>query len=233
MTTALQPLKGAEIIEAMAGVPAVVSDEISKAKAIEDLNFAKAYVRDGHSVLDPIVAERHRFWKEGVAERDRLLGPAEDVATQRSRVVLAYDQEQRRLADVAERKRQEEIQKQEQAQKDALKKAADLEAKGKPKEAQKVLAKADAAIASAPPPPAAPPPPSKTKGVRKTWSPEVTSIKDLCRAVADGKVPEIYVEANLSVMRPIATAKGKSAAENATTIELGIPGVVGVSKESL
>lgn len=34
-------------------------------------------------------------------------------------------------------------------------------------------------------------------GIRETWSAQIVSIKDLCRAVADGRVPEMAVQGNM------------------------------------
>ena len=52
------------------------------------------------------------------------------------------------------------------------------------------------------PPPVAAPTFDKMKGlgIRETWSAQVFSIKDLCRAVADGVVPEAYVTPNSTAL---------------------------------
>lgn len=43
---------------------------------------------------------------------------------------------------------------------------------------------------------------------QKKWKAEVLDLKALCRAVADGKAPEAYVEANMTALRKRAQADG-------------------------
>jgi hypothetical protein len=63
--------------------------------------------------------------------------------------------------------------------------------------------------------------PTSTAGsTRESWSAKVTSIQDLCAAVAAGHVPAEYVQANLPALNTVARAK--------KTVDLGIAGVVGV-----
>lgn len=59
----------------------------------------------------------------------------------------------------------------------------------------------------------------KGLGIRRTWGARVVSIKDLCRAVADGKQPESYVVANMQALN--ARAKADKTA-------MRVPGVVAV-----
>lgn len=73
----------------------------------------------------------------------------------------------------------------------------------------------------APPEPGLP----RTQGIhsRRGWSAKIVSIKDLCRAVADGKTPEEYVLGNMPVLNKIA-ATSKTL--------MSVPGVEAVSKKS-
>lgn len=77
-------------------------------------------------------------------------------------------------------------------------------------------------VAYVPPPIAAPTyEPVKGLGITRRWGAEVTDIKKLCRAVADGVVPETYVLPNQVALNQRAAADKQS---------LLIPGVKAIQK---
>jgi hypothetical protein len=77
-------------------------------------------------------------------------------------------------------------------------------------------------VSYVPPPIAAPTyEPVKGLGITRRWSAEVTDIKKLCRAVADGVVPETYVLPNMPALNARASADKQS---------LVIPGVRSLQK---
>jgi len=56
-------------------------------------------------------------------------------------------------------------------------------------------------------------------GIRETWKAEVKDIKALCRAVADGRVPDTYVTANMTALNSRARSDKQA---------MQVPGVVAV-----
>lgn len=58
-------------------------------------------------------------------------------------------------------------------------------------------------------------------GLGEDWCAEVTSLQLLCKAIGEGKVPEHYVQANMTALNQMARANRQS---------LNIPGVRAVSK---
>ncbi len=110
------------------------------------------------------------------------------------RKILAYQQEQDRL------RREEQARLDEAARKEQDKLAAQAqraEAAGKTEKAEVLQQRAATVVAptvvrSAP----------RVSGLstRKVYTVEITDIKALCKAVAEGRVPASYVEANLKVL---------------------------------
>lgn len=110
------------------------------------------------------------------------------------RKILDYQQEQERL------RREEQARLDEQARKEQQKLAAQAhraEAAGKTEKAEVLQQRAATVVA-----PIAQTSAPRVTGLstRKVYSVEITDIKALCKAVADGRVPASYVEANLKVL---------------------------------
>jgi len=135
------------------------------------------------------------------------------------------DEEQERLrqealkAEAARRKEEEDRKTQE---------AADLEAAGLQEEAQALVDEVIEDIGKPVEVYVPPPETAKVKldgaSIRETWSAQVTDLRALCRAVADGKAPLAYIEANMTALNAQARSLKK---------ELNIPGVKSVSSQSM
>jgi hypothetical protein len=147
--------------------------------------------------------------------------------------VTAYHQEQERIrAAEQEQLRQEALKAEATRRKEEedrkTKEAAELEAAGLVDEAEALMVEAIEEKEKPVEVYVRPPETQKVKleGARIStyWSAEVTDIKALCRAVADGKCSTTYVEANMSALN----ARAKSDMK-----ELNIPGVKAVSRSSL
>lgn len=119
-------------------------------------------------------------------------------------------EEEARLRDLA-RKEQEKLQA----------RAAKLEEKGQTERAEALREAAESF-----PVPHVAPAVHRPVGIssRETWSAEVVDIKALCKAVADGVVPEIYIEPNMTALNSQARALKE---------HMKIPGVEAKSTKSI
>jgi len=201
-------------------VPARITTEVGYLQVADLLKQGRQLERDIQDHHRPIKEAADRAHKVACDQEKKLLGPVARGVLYLKGLIGTWGveqenkrrEEQQKLQAEADRLALEERQRQIEAAKDA----------GNKKEARE-LAKAPVMVV----PVAAPPPAAKAAGVSvsRPWKARVVSIKALCQAIGEGKVPEHYVEANLSALN--SEAKAKQA-------RLAIPGVeayqdVGVS----
>jgi hypothetical protein len=159
-----------------------------------------------------VIAERmerpvraaYEAWKAVKELENGLLKPLAEAESIIKRKVIAFEnvqsikreEEQRR----AQAKADEEARKEREKLEAQAKKA---EEKGKSEKAEALRAQAEVVHAA---PVFTPPAPAKVQGTafKKVWRAEVTDLKALCGAVADGKAPLNLVSINPSAMNALA-----------------------------
>ena len=201
-------------------MPARITTETEYLKVVDLVKQGRQLERDIEEHHDPIIKSAHHTHKVACEQKQKLLGPVARAVLFLKGLIGTWDveqerkrrEEQQRLQAEADRLALAERQRQIDAAKDA----------GNKKEARE-LAKAPVMVV----PVAAPPPAAKAAGVSvsRPWKARVVSIKALCQAIGEGKVPMEFVEPNMSELN--AEAKRKQA-------RLAVPGVeayqdVGVS----
>jgi len=201
-----------------------VTCEADKPRVVAMVEAWRRMKKDVESFFGPRKAASRAVWVRDCDDEKKLLDPLEQAIKIGNRPILEYDAKIRREAEDARRKQEEAARKLEQERQAALQKAAEASKKGDEAEARKIRDEADAREVRAEiEKPVEVPPPVRTAGTRTTWRARVVDLKALCRAVADGKVPEAYVEANLTVLRPLAVAQKRR--------DIGVPGVEGEAVE--
>jgi len=168
----------------------------------------------------PIKESTHAAHKAAVSAEKRLLDPLQEAKGILRRGIGTWEADQERIRQEIERKAREEAARIEEEMR--LQQAMAAEEMGAD----------DAeieAIMDTPIPMAAPvvaPTFDRVKGVstQQRWKAEVIDIKSLCRAVADGFVPETYIEPNMPALNSRARAE-KSA--------MKIPGVRAVPETTV
>ena len=172
--------------EARKRIAAVFDPHIDRAKAAK---MAADATRAG-LVAEKTAAEAPIVEAEGIVNREIMRFDAED---RRRR------DEERRIAEAKARKEAEEA---------ALRAAAAAEAAGEREEASAIIQEAIIAPVFVP----APPPAPKTVGSAEvtTWKMEVCDLKALVLAVASGKAPLTYLQADEVAIRRTVTAQKSS-----------------------
>ncbi len=158
-------------------------EEWKAAKRLADDNRAKM-------VAEKTAAEAPIVEAEGIVNREIMRFDAEDRKRR---------EEEQRIAEAKARKEAEEA---------ALRAAAEAEAAGEREEAAAIIHEAIVAPVFVP----APPPPPKLAGSAEvvTWKMEVSDLKALVLAVASGKAPLTYLQADEVAIRRTVTAQKAS-----------------------
>ena len=122
--------------------------------------------------------------------------------------MVGYNQEQERIRQDAERKRQaEERAAQDKADAEALELAQIAEAEGDTKAAEEIREEAQQRIAPAAPAVIAEKPKAAGTSMRDNYKAEVTDLMALIKAVADGSAPITMIKADDSALGQMAKAK--------------------------
>jgi hypothetical protein len=172
--------------EARKRIAAVFDPHIDRAKAAK---MAADATRAG-LVAEKTAAEAPIVEAEGIVNREIMRFDAEDRKRR---------EEEQRIAEAKARKEAEEK---------ALAEAAEAEASGDREEAEEIIKEAVHAPVFVPPPP----PPPKLVGSAEvtTWKMEVTDLKALVLAVASGKAPLTYLQADEVAIRRTVIAQKAS-----------------------
>lgn len=172
-----------------------VTDAASLVKADEILGLLKARIDRLHEIFDPICQAADKAHKQAVGARAEQIDPLvrlrQQVST--SAAIWHREQEEKRLEE--ERRLQDEARRQEEAQRLAA--AAQAEAEGQPELA--------AAILEDPAPPPTVIVPRTTPKLTHTsfttrYVARVANKMVLVKAVADGRVPLVAVDENMSYL---------------------------------
>lgn len=166
--------------------------------------------------FEPMKKASHAAWKAIVAKENEHLEPIEEAEKILVASIKKWEHEQERIRREEEARLRAEALKREEDERLAA--ALEAEAEGAAPEEVTAVLSAPAIVA----PIVAAPTFDRVKGlgIRETWSAQVFSIRELCRAVADGKVPEVYVSANMTALNSRARTDKKL---------MQIPGVRAVS----
>lgn len=168
------------------------------------LKIIKGLRQEIDNTFDQNIKDAHTLHKNLVASKKVHSDPldrAESIVKSKS---ITFIREQEQKAAEAARKAAEEARKAEDKRK------AELEAQAKAWEAKGNAAKAEerreAAAAVFVPVPEVEPVFQRATGqsIKKLWKCEVTSIRDLCKAVVDGTLPETMIEPNMKNLNALA-----------------------------
>lgn len=154
----------------------------------------------------PIVTKAHAAWKEAKDKENKHLQPLQEAEQIVKKCSLAWYEEQeaerlknerieREKADAIERKRKAELNQQ----------ADNWEAKGNTQKADERRAAADQVFI---PPAPVMPTVKKAEGqaIKENWKAEVTDLKSLVLAVAQGRAPLNFLQADIVVINKQAKA---------------------------
>jgi hypothetical protein len=189
-----------------------IGDQQTYDHAIEFLKGVAAMrkqIVDHHAPLKKKAHEAHKAICDAETE---LLKPVTEAEQTAKRAIATWDAEQRRLAAETERKQREELERIA---------AEEIEAAAVEAEAQGASASEVAAIIEQPlivPEIRIEPTFQRASGVATTttWRAEVVNMRELCRAIADGKLSTEYVLPNTTALNARARAEKQT---------LSIPGV--------
>jgi hypothetical protein len=149
---------------------------------------------------DPVIEAAHKTHKAAIDQKKKLAAPFEQIAAViKVKMIAYYRAEQERIAQ--ERKAAEEKARKE-AEERALAEAQALQDAGMTEAAEAVL-DAPVAVERVKTPEA---PKADGTSYRETWSAEVISLMTLVKAVAEGKAPIAYLEANTQALNAAARA---------------------------
>jgi len=173
--------------------------------------------RKARKVIDAFYDPKIEEWKAAkkLADENRAKMVAEKTAAEApiieaegivNREIMRFDAEDRKRRE--EEQRAAEAKARKEADEAALRAAAEAEAAGEQEEAAAILEEAVIAPVFVP----APPPPPKTVGSAEvtTWKMEVCDLKALVLAVASGKAPLTYLQADEVAIRRTVTAQKSS-----------------------
>lgn len=199
----------------------VVTDQESydaAAELVVEIATLEKQIVDHHKPIKETAYAAHRA---ACAAEKKLLDPLTEAKSVLKRALVAWTQEQERLRREAEAKLLAEQQKADEEAKLAL--AIEAEAAGAAEETvQEILAAPTVVM----PRPVAPPTFQQASGISTSqkWKAEVVNIRDLCRAVADGRVSPELVQPNMTALNGMARAMKST---------MNIPGVRAVTDMSM
>lgn len=211
----------------------VVLDQKSLSMANDLFNAIKGLRKKIGETMDPVIQAAHNSHKVALAKKAELEAPLIVAEKYLNVQVTAYHQEIERIrAEEAEKARQaaikEEMERRRQEEEARIQAAAELEAAGATEEAEAIMQEAieqkEAPVEVYVPPPITPRAELNGASVKTYWSAEVTDLKALCKAVAEGKASIAFIEPNMVALNKQAQSLKK---------ELSIPGVRAVSRSSM
>lgn len=151
----------------------------------------------------PIIDAAHKAHKAALDGLKKIDGPLAEAESIIKPKISGYLQEQERIRLEAERKAREEAERLEAERLES----AIVEAEQNGASVEEVAAMCEQPMPIAMPAPVAPAVrPVYGVSTAKTYRVEVISIRELCKAVAMGQVPETYVAANMPTLNGVARA---------------------------
>jgi hypothetical protein len=206
----------------------IVLDAATCIRAAEMLKGIKDLRKEVDEAFDSIIAKAFAAHKEAVGKKRQAEAPLIEAEQLLKRSLAVYETEQERLRQIEQRRLEAIAREEEETRR--LNEAADLERQALAGPEPDLDALYDAHQLLEQPidtpsvvlPKATP----KVAGVsyREVWRADVTDIKTLCRAIADGSQPSSLVTANMTALNGIARSL-KSQAR--------VPGVRFVSEKTV
>lgn len=212
-------------------------DIVEQAKAVKVIDSASyttagllwknigEMIKEVKDTFDPICDAAHKAHKAATEKRAKYLDPLTIAQKSVKQLMSAYDAEQERIRREEEARLAEIARKEEEERLLAEAILAEEEAKRSGATAEEAAQEAQAIIEGPvyAPPPIVPKATPKVQGIvyREVWSAQITDIKALCLAVAQGNASPECVMGNMPVLNRMATALKKT---------LNIPGVQAVSR---
>lgn len=150
----------------------------------------------------PIKDSAYAAHKTAVAAEKRLLDPLKEAKQILSLGITTWETEQKRIQAENQRKAEEEARRIEEEAR--LQLALQAEEMGASEETTKEILETPIPVER----PVVPQTFQRTAGVstRQTWKAEVTDLKALCRAVADGKASIEFIQPNMPALNGLARA---------------------------
>ena len=179
----------------------VVTDAETYTRAGALWTGIKDMIAEVKETFDPICDAAHKAHKAATAKRAQYLDPLEKASKDVKSLMSAYDAEQERIRQ-AEQARLAEIARKEEEDR-RLEEALLAEEFGDAEEAAAILEE-PVHVAPVVVPKSTP----KVQGLsyREIWAAEVVNIRELCRAVADGRASTECISANMPTLNRMATA---------------------------
>jgi len=211
----------------------VVKNQLTLVKANDFFLTIKALRKKIADTFNPIIQKAHEAHKEALNQKALIEAPLVTAETYLNRQVTDYTREQeRKRREEEEILRQEaikaEMERRKKEEDDRLAQAAELEKAGAKEEAealiQETIQEIEKPVEVYIPPPETPEVKLQGAIVKEYWHAEITDLRALCKAVADGKAPLAYVDANMPTLNTLARRLMK---------EMSIPGVKAVSTSSV
>ena len=180
----------------------VVTDPETYTVAGEMWKTIRDMMKEVADTFDPIITAAHASHKKALEQKAKYYKPLEDAQKGIKRLMSAYDEEQERKRREEEERLKEEARKQEEERR--LQEAIMAEEMGEPEEAAAILEE-PVYVAPVVVPKATP---KLTGGpvYREVWAAEVVNIRELCKAVAEGRASTECVAANMPTLNRMATA---------------------------
>jgi hypothetical protein len=179
----------------------VIVDDKTNEAAGELLLAIKSMRAEVADAFDPIISAAHKAHKAACDQKKKADAPLLTAEAEIKRRMAAYYDARERARREEQRRLEAEARAREEAER--LEEAAALEAEGRNKEAEEVLATPAPTVMVAPPPPA-----PKVAGIapREVWRARVTDKAALVAAVAAGKAPLALLEINQTALDGMARA---------------------------
>jgi len=211
----------------------IIKDQTSLARANLLFLQIKVLRKKIDDTFSPIIAAAHRTHQEAITQRKMVEEPLILAEKYLNGQVTEYKRKQDRLrAEEEEKNRLEalrlEAERRQKEEDDRLAQAAILEASGAKEEAEALVSEAieekEKPIEVYVPPPVTPKVELNGATVKVYWKAEVTDLKALCKAIAEGRAAVNLVEPNMTALNGMARSLKK---------EMNVPGVKAVSTTSM
>ena len=195
----------------------VVKDEgsyVAAAETLKEISRMEKLITEHHKPIKQAAKNAHTI---AVAAEKKFLDPLTKAKNVIRNSLVCWTTEQERIRQETERKQREEAQRKEEEERLAA--AAEAEKQGRSEAEVDLILDTPEPVA----PVAVTPSYTKVAGVstRETWKAEVIDMKQLCRAIVEGKAPVEAVSPNMPVLNSMAR-KSKA--------DLEIPGVKAIKE---
>lgn len=184
----------------------IVRNEADKHNAVEFVKTIKQAYKDLEAkrkeLVNPLNAVKNTIQSMFRDPLDKLTMAENTV----KKSILRYEEEQERIRREEQRKAEEKARREEEEKRRRLNERADRwEEKGKADKAESLRQEAEETVVQ---PPVVQSGSSKVEGtsIRETWKAEVTDLKALVVAVAEGRAPMTFIQANMTAINKTAVS---------------------------